>query len=151
MTQTLEDAVADYPADIPDWAVANDMNTPKAELGMKRVNVAVSDARGLLMRSGSWAAIVLAAESNASAEVRAAAITAHDSMVYLTEIETSDPATYAVTETMLAALVTGGVLPAATRDNLLEMAERPQSWADINNNGSPVTSRDVGLARGGVA
>lgn len=151
MAQTLEEAVLDYSSDTPDWAVANDLNTPKVELGMKRVNVSVSAARGLLMRSGAWAALVLAAENNPNADVRAAAITGRDSMVYLSEIEMSDPAVYGVTEVMLAALVAGGVLTAATRDDLLELAEQPRSWADINNSGASVTARDVGIARGGIA
>lgn len=151
MTRTLEDAVAEYPPDAPDWAVADDLNAPKPENGMKRVNVPVSAARGLLMRSGAWAAMVLAAENNADADVRAAAITGRDSMLHLTEIETADPAVYAVTEVMLASLVAGGVLSASTRDDLLALAERPQSWADINNHGALVTARDVGIARGGIA
>lgn len=150
MTQTLEEAVASYPAETPDWAVANDLNTPKVELGMKRVNVPVSEARGLLMRSAAWASIVLAADNSAlQADVRAAAITGRDSMLHLSEIETSDPATYAVTEAMLGGLVAGGVIPSETRDALLALAEKPQSWSDINYNGAPVTARDVGIARGG--
>lgn len=148
MSQTLTEAVASYPAEMPDWAIADDLNMPRPDFGKKRVNVAVSDARGLLMQSGAWASTVLTAEdASAPVAVRAAAITARDSMTLLTEIATSDPAVYAATEAMLSALPIDATLKAS----LLALAEKQCSWADINNNGIAVTARDVGLARGGLA
>lgn len=53
--------------------------------------------------------------------------------------------------TMLDALVAGGWISSATRTTLNALAQRPATWAEQNGYPNGVTSRDVGLARGGAA
>jgi hypothetical protein len=50
---------------------------------------------------------------------------------------------------IFGALVTGGWVSSATRDTVVSLAQRPASWAEAEGFVGGVTSRDVGLARGG--
>lgn len=150
MTEALADKVATFPAETPDFEVADALNATDDALPTKAVKVSVSAARGVLLKSGAWAGIVLAAENTGiPVELRAACITARDTMLHLSQIDTDEPATLATVSGMLDALVQAGLMQDATKAALLALAERPQSWADVNNGGVMVTSRDVGLARGG--
>jgi hypothetical protein len=50
---------------------------------------------------------------------------------------------------MIDALLASALIDQSTHDAILALADAPQSWADLNNNGAAVSARDVGLARGG--
>ena len=85
MTQTLVEAVAAYPADDPDWQVADALNAPDASLPSKTINVSVADVRSILMTSGTWGGIVLAAsDTTQTPQVRGLCITVRDAMTDLT-------------------------------------------------------------------
>jgi hypothetical protein len=66
-------------------------------------------------------------------------------------IEATDADVRARMGSIFAALVSGGWVSAATRDAIVALAQRPASWAEENGFPAGVTSRDVGLARGGAA
>ncbi len=139
-------------ADLPDWQVADILNTPDQSLGTKRVDVLSSDVRGLLLGTGEWGAIKLLSRMTPSEQVPAqaivAAIIAIDTLELTTTIEASKPQYYAAVEALVAGLQSANVISSGTGAALLAMADQPMSWAEINN--IPVDARMIGLARGGV-
>lgn len=134
---------------LPDWQVAQVLNTPDVTLPTVRVDVPTGEVQEVLLTSGEWAGIVLAAESASTpGQVRTLAILMRDTVRQSSIVGTSQPTVYASTAAALAGLVQAGLLAAQTRDALLSLAEKPQSWAAAN--GVEVTARTVGLARGGI-
>lgn len=149
MTETLADKVATFDPSVPDWEVADALNAPDATLPLAHKDVPISSARGILITSGSWPKIVLAAENTATpVELRSLCITTRDAMIYLDNMSTSDPEVYASIVAICDGLLAATLISQATHTKLVALADRQQSWADVNNNGVAVTSRDVGLARG---
>ena len=125
------------------------LTAPDAALATRRVDVATGDAREVLLSTGEWVAVVLTADNvEAPAQVRGACIVLRDTITETGTIRSSVPAIYGATAALLGALVAAGVLTAGTRDALLALADRPQSWAEAN--GVSVDARAVGLARGSV-
>jgi hypothetical protein len=101
----------------------------------------------VLLQTEEWSTVVMTAESAAALmQVRGAAITLRDTIELTTLIRATVPTIYAATETLLSGLVAAGVLTANTKDALLSLANKPQSWAEMN--GIEVTARTVALARG---
>ena len=146
---TLAQKVAEYGPDMTDTQIVEALNAPDPALPLRRVDVSTGDAREVLLATGEWPAVVIAADSaNAPVQVRGAAITLRDTIELTSLIRATVPAIYAATDTLLAGLVTAGVLTAGTRDALLALAGRQQSWAEANGFSNGVTARDVGLARG---
>jgi hypothetical protein len=134
---------------LPDWQVAQVLNTPDATLPTVRVDVPTGDVQEVLLTSGEWAGIVLAAESASTpGQVRTLAILMRDTVRQSSTIGTSQPPVYASTAVALTGLVQAGLLETQTRDALLSLVEKPQSWAAAH--GIEVTARTVGLARGGI-
>lgn len=150
MAETLAAKVATFAADEPDWAVADALNAPDAgAYGTKRVKVSVSEVRALLMLRGAWGGIVMTADNAAAAsDLRGACITVRDGMLSLSTLDTDDEATYGSVKNLADVLLAAGLMDQATHDALLALADKPCSWADVNNAGVSVTSRDVGIARG---
>jgi hypothetical protein len=68
---------------------------------------------------------------------------------YDATIRMSDAGVYARVQTGMAALVSAGILTAATRAAVLALADAPRSWAEAN--GIEVSARTVGIARGAKA
>jgi hypothetical protein len=62
-------------------------------------------------------------------------------------IRTSLSGIYTQTNAVLSGLLGAEVITQSTYDALIALTNRRPSWAEANNL-SPVTSRDVGLARG---
>lgn len=152
MPETLAEKVATFAASVPDWAVADALNAPDDKLAKKRKDIPVSEARGMLMSRGHWGGIVLTTENDqAPIELRSLCITVRDSMLTLESIYTSKPDIYANAFAMVQGLLGAGLIDQSTADDLIALAEAPQSWADLNYDGKQVTARDVGLARGGKA
>lgn len=160
MAQSLSAKIATMAPGMVDWQVANLLNLPDATTnGTKAVNVAVSDARAILMTSTAWGQIVMIAEGKynpltnqpAAANLQAVCITVRDAHLNLTTFKMTDPATAAAVKGMVDSLLGAALISQATHDTLLALGVAPASWADLNNNGAPVTPRDVGLARGAVA
>jgi hypothetical protein len=147
--QKIEAKVAQF-AGMAEADVAAALNAPDESLPKKRVDVATSDAKEILLSTGEWAAVVLTADNTAIADqVRGACIVLRDTIAETELIRASVPAIYNATAVLLGGLVMTGVLTDATRDALMELADVHQSWADMEDVGT-VETRDVGIARGNV-
>jgi hypothetical protein len=134
-------------AGMTESAVAAALNAPDTTLTKKRVDVATSEAREILLSTGEWGAVVLAAENTAAPQqVRGACIVLRDTIAETSLIRASVPAIYNATATLLGGL-TPGVLTEGTRDALMALADVPQSWAEQQGVGT-VEIRDIGIARG---
>jgi len=143
----LNEKVLEYGPEIEDAEIVTALNAPDPTLPLKRVDVATADARELLLATGEWSAVVLAADAaDAPVQVRGAAITLRDTIELTSLIRATVPTIYVTTETLLSGLVTAGLLTASTKDALMSLADRPQSWAEMN--GIEVTARSVAIARG---
>lgn len=148
-------AIADYLATRQDlaalepWQVAEQLNAPDPA-NTYRGDTEVSAARGVLLASGAWAKIVLAADNAATPmELRAVCITVRDTLSPpMAMVYTSDPQILAVIEAALGALVAAGLVAEEVRDALLALSIKSQSWAQ-STLGAPVSARDVDLAKGG--
>lgn len=149
--ETLTAKVATFAASVPDWQVAEVLNAPDAALPVAHRDIPISAPRGILITSGSWPGIVIGAESAPVPEVRALCITTRDSMLYLDTMQTLDPTVYASVKAICDGLLAANLISQTTHDRLVALADKPQSWSDVNNGGVPVTARDVGLARGAKA
>ena len=141
----LQSKVAEYGPEVSDAEIVAALTAPDRSLPLRRVDIAVSDIRDLLLSTGEWAAVIMAA-TDAEPQTRRAAIILRETITNTPLIRTSQPAILANCEAVLAALVAGNVLSVATKDALLALADRPQSWAEVN--GVEVTARSVALARG---
>ncbi len=96
----------------------------------ERVRISTRDAQEILLSSGEWAAIVMAAEDTAQPpELRGLCITVRDTVRQSLVIRMDDPSIAARTEAALSALVGAGLLSAATRDALLVLADAPAGGA----------------------
>jgi hypothetical protein len=136
-------------AGMTESAVAAALNAPDPTLTKKRVDVATSEAREILLSTGEWGAVVLAAENTAAPQqVRGACIVLRDTIAETSLIRASVPAIYNATATLLGGL-TPGVLTEGTRDALMALADVDQSWADLEGVGT-VEIRDIGIARGNI-
>ena len=134
-------------AGLPENVVADMLNVPDPQWGLRRVDVPTSAAKDVLLASGEAADVSLAADDPAqTTQTRKACINLRYTVFDTEAIRTSVPAVYDSTEALLDGLVAAGVLAATTREALLALAEVPQSWAEAN--GIEVTARTVGLARG---
>jgi hypothetical protein len=142
-------------ASLSDAAAAAALNAPNAANGTKKRDVPVTDARGLLLATGEWGAIVLLARSTPNpptlpVEAVVAAIVAEAALnpSETGVIEATNSAKLAAVELMLEGLVLAGVVTDATRDALLALADVPRSWAEANGYPNGVTFDDVFAARG---
>ena len=128
------------------------LNAPDTNLPKKRVDVATQDAREVLLSTGEWAVVVLAAGNETLPDaLRGACIILRDTIMGTATIRATDPAIHDATDALLAGLVAAGVLTADTKGLLMGLADRPQSWAEANEFPNGVTIRDVGIARGAKA
>ena len=141
----LSEKVAEFGPDVTDAGIVAALTAPDPALPLRRIDVATADAREVLLSSGEWSAVVLAAEG-APAAVRAAAINLRDTVELTSLIRATVPAIYSATDTLLSGLVAAGILTAPTKAALMALADRPQSWAEAH--GVEVTARSVALARG---
>jgi hypothetical protein len=137
-------------AGIAEADVAAALNAIDNNLPTKRSDVTTYDAREILLSSGEWGAVILAAENTAVPEqVRGACIVLRDAIIQTSTIRISIPAIYNATANLLGALVSAGILTNATRNALMALADVNQSWAEMENVGQ-VTTRDIGIARGNI-
>jgi len=136
-------------AGIAEADVAAALNAPDSNLPTKRSDVVTFDARKILLATGEWGALILAAENTTIPDqVRGACIVLRDAIKEAT-IPTSSPDLYSTTAGVLGGLVLAGVLTDATRNALMALADVVQSWAEMEGVG-PVTVRDIGIARGSI-
>jgi hypothetical protein len=145
--QKIAAKVAQF-AGIAEAEVAAALNATDSNLPTKRSDVATYDAREILLSTGEWGAVVLAAENAAVPEqVRGACIVLRDAIIQTSTIRIGIPAIYSATASLLGVLVSAGILTNATRNALMALADVAQSWAEMEGVGV-VTTRDVGIARG---
>ncbi|MFC0384319.1 hypothetical protein [Muricoccus vinaceus] len=128
---------------LSDQAVADALNARTIPVA---VDVPTSDARGLLLGTGEWGALCILAERQTSDPtemmIRAAAITARDSMLHTTTLETSRPLYLGAVTQMLGALVMAQAISADSHAALLAMTQSSRSRAE--ELGLPVvTDQDV--------
>jgi hypothetical protein len=141
--------------DLSDWQAAALLNTPDTANGTMRVGVPASRARSLLKQRGEWVPLIHArSDSSLSAQTRHIVAEMLEALTpiqgeYDATIRMSDAGVYARVQTGMAALVSAGILTAATRAAVLALADAPRSWAEAN--GIEVTARTVGIARGAKA
>lgn len=146
---TLSDKVGEFPADTPDWQIANALNTKDAALPTVYCDVVTTDAREVLLATGEWSALVIAAGSEATPTLlRGACIVARDTLTLTQTIRTSNQSIRGAVEVALNGLVLGGVIAQSTKDAVSALMIANQSWAEANN--VEVTPRTVGLARGAI-
>jgi hypothetical protein len=152
VSQVLIDKVAESQFDgLTESEVAEALNAPDATLAYVKQDVATSDIKEVLLSSGEWAAIVLTADNASAPEsLRGACIVVRDTFKETNTIRTSLSGIYTQTNAVLSGLLGAEVITQGTYDALIALTNRRPSWAEANNL-SPVTSRDVGLARGAVA
>jgi hypothetical protein len=130
--------------------VAAALNAPDSNLPTKRSDVATEEAREILLATGEWGAVILAAEnSTVPQHLRAACIVLRDTITQTATIPVSAPTIYSATTDLLNGLVVAGILTNDTRNELMGLADVHQSWADMEGVGE-VTTRDVGIARGNI-
>lgn len=95
-----------------------------------RVRISTKDAQEILLSSGEWAAIVMAADNvDLPPELRGLCITVRDTVRQSLVIRMDDPGIAARTEAALAALVAATLLSESTRDALLALADAPAGGA----------------------
>ena len=146
---TLSDKVGEFPADTPDWQIANALNAKDAALPTIYCDVVTADAREVLLATGEWSALVIAAENEATpALLRGACIVARDALAMTQTIRTSTQSIRGAVEVALNGLVLGGIIAQSTKDAVSALMITNQSWAGAN--GVEVTPRTVGLARGAI-
>ena len=143
---TLQARIAGFDPAVPDAEIVAVLNAPDPALPQRRVDIATADVRELLLARGDWAKVVLAAEGAEPAQIRAAAILLRDTIQDTSLIRATQPEIYNAAAGLLQNMVLAGVLTMATRDAIIALADRPQSWAEAN--GVEVTARSVALARG---
>ena len=147
--QKIAAKVAQFPG-IAEADVAAALNAPDPSLPTKRSDVATNDAREILLSTGEWGAVILAAENTAAPEqVRGACIVLRDAITQTTAIRISVLAIYSATVNLLNGLVSAGILTTDTRNALMALADVNQSWAEMEGVGE-VTIRDIGIARGSI-
>ena len=147
--QKIATKVAQF-SGIAEADVATALNAPDPSLPTKRSDVATNDAREILLSTGEWGAVILAAENTAvPAQVRGACIVLRDAITQTTAIRISDPAIYSATASLLNGLVSAEILTNDTRNALMVLADAAQSWAEMEGVGV-VTVRDIGIARGSI-
>jgi hypothetical protein len=147
--QKIATKVAQF-SGIAEADVATALNAPDPSLPARRSDVATNDAREILLSTGEWGAVILAAENTAVPEqVRGACIVLRDAITQTTAIRISVPAIYSATVNLLNGLVSAEILTDDTRNALMALADVNQSWAEMEGVGE-VTTRDIGIARGSV-
>lgn len=138
--------------DLPDWRVSQILNAPDPALGTVTGAIAVVDARQILMTSLTpdntlqvWAALDRVSK-DFSHPLNGVAIAAVGVVEKLTTVDMADPKTGAMVTGMLAVLVEHALMASETRDAILALAEKEQSWAEANN--ITVTEDTIFIARG---
>jgi hypothetical protein len=156
MPEILSDKVATFPSTLSDWAVAAALNSPDSQTyGTKRQIVATTEIARILLLTGTTAKLKRFVQwtdlSDPTKQALAeACVVTLDMVRDLPDVRTNQPAVYAAIASISQQLVDGGLMAASTRTKLLNLADTAQSWADVNNNGEPVTVQAVERARRGA-
>jgi hypothetical protein len=135
---------------LPDWQVADILNTPDPNLPLTYGSILNADVMRILIAFNVWAGIVDKSKNSQNASEKALcqnivdSVSVRDYTFDLTDSEIRTPF-----ETMLSSAVSAGLLTQEQGEFISSKAYRFQSWAEYNN--ITVTARTVGIARGGIA
>ncbi len=146
----LSEKVAEFPADTPEWQVADALNLPDGEAnGYAWIPLSCAAVRDALLASGEWLTLKHAQGNlTLTQAVREAAEILMDAATLQVQVDLPNPDYRAVVMATVATLVTAGLLSQATADAvILAQGRRPLSWSEAN--GILVDARAVGLTRGG--
>jgi hypothetical protein len=155
VSQVLIDKVAESQFNgLPEWQVANILNAPDASLPKVKQDIKPQDLR-LAFFSAIPAIKRLvhqtyldSADPNVRALAEVCSLAIESVSVETREIIfTSNPETFAQLEALSQVLLNAGLISTDIRNAVLSLPDKTVSWAEANNL-PPVTSRDVGLARG---
>jgi hypothetical protein len=148
--QILIDKVAESQfAGKPDWEVSDMLNAVDDSLPTKKVPILTQHVRQFLLGRGHWPAIVITADDvNANPSIRGLCIIVRDTMKIDSIIQTDETSAYNVAEAMLTSLEEVNLITTATKNDLIDLTNAKQSWAEYNK--IEVTARTVGIARGGI-
>jgi hypothetical protein len=147
VSQILIDKVAESQFDnLTESEVAEALNAPDATLDYVKQDVSTSDVGEILLASGELYDVNEALK-NPSEDIKRASFIVQKTFEKTTNIRTSDPDIFTSVATVLNGLLAAAVISQTTYDVLMSLTNRRPSWAEVNNL-SPVTARDVGLARG---
>lgn len=150
ISQTLIDKVAEAQFQgMPDWQVADVLNAPDDSLPYVKQDVTTSDLGEILLVRGELYD-VYDALSNPTEDIKRASFLVQKTFDSTVQIRTSVPDIFTSVTMVLGGLLTAGIISQGAYDAMIALTNRRPSWAE-HNNLFPVTARDVGLARGGVA
>jgi hypothetical protein len=145
-------------AALSEQQAADALNAPGSGDGVAYQDVDPADWYDTLLTSGEWGRIELfsrlaptgtLATPSAQDNNVARLLTFVRIVTFDRPIRASRQSVRDVLGTILTAMQTGGFIAAGTRTALIGFAQRPASWGEANGFPRGVTSRDVGLARGG--
>lgn len=135
---------------LPDWEVANILNTPDPSLPAVYGTINNGDILAILISNNLWANILDKSKNSTNPTEKNLCVNISDS---LSLRDYTFDLTKEVIRTsfsnMLAGAVQLGLMSQGVATLITSQAHRPQSWAEYNN--VEVTARTVGIARGGVA
>jgi hypothetical protein len=146
MSETLEQKVLEYPL-LNDWQLSELLNTPDESLPNKKIKLDVSLMRGILLKNGEWLNIELGSQNHSDPNVKNICMLTMRTMEYTHNLDTDETETMATIENMANTLVNVNLISEVTKNKILNLTNRYQSWAEYNN--VLVTPRTVGIARGG--
>ncbi|MFN7301437.1 MAG: hypothetical protein ACK5U7_08215 [Bacteroidota bacterium] len=137
-------------ASLPDWEVADILNTPDPALPPTYGSILNADVMRMLISFNVWASIVDKSKNSQNASEKALCLNIVDSVStrdYMFDLSNSEIRT--PFETMLSSAISAGLFTQEQGEFISSKAYRLQSWAEYNN--IEVTARTVGIARGGQA
>lgn len=158
VSQILIDRVAESQFQgMPDWQVADVLNAPDNSLPKVRQDIKPQDLRSVFftaipkIKRMAHQTYLDSADPSVRALAEVCNLAMEAVSIETREIIfTSDPGVCNQVQTLSQVLLDAGIISIDIRNAVLALTERPVSWAE-HNNLFPVTARDVGLARGGVA
>lgn len=148
-------------AALPDWQVAEVLNTPDVANGLKRVPIPRKEAQTLMFGRGAWARLRLIADGRYAltgalpdAQTLLEAVLGAVDQLRREDTEVIDATSdldWAQLQQVLGLFVLNTALTKVDANHMaaiLALGQRPMSWAEAND--VKVDARAVGLARGGV-
>ena len=134
---------------LPDWEVANILNTPDPSLPTVYGTINNGDILAILIANNLWANILDKSKNNTNVTEKNLCVNIVDS---LSLRDYTFDLTKEVIRISFSNMLTGavqlGLIPQGVATLITSQAYRPQSWAEYHD--IEVTPRIVGLARGGI-
>jgi len=137
-------------ASLPDWEVADILNTPDATLPPVFKSVEKAEILTILITSDKWVDIDTLSRGDLTQPINRICRNAYDALtIGNATLNLTDPSVLTSFQTILGGVILAGVIDEPVQNALLTAVTRYPSWAEYNN--IEVTARTVGIARGGIA